>query len=79
MNLIGTWKESEYSGQSVPVAGLAYLVTAPSRYCILASANQSLFAVNFLHRFRFPHLILIASYSIAIDCLLSCISAWQKW
>lgn len=33
MDMIGTWKESEYSGQSVPVAGLAYLVTAPSRYC----------------------------------------------
>ncbi|GKB39833.1 transport protein Sec61 subunit alpha-like protein [Tanacetum coccineum] len=25
------WKESEYSGQSVPVGGLAYYVTAPSR------------------------------------------------
>ena len=32
MNLLGIWKESEYSaGQSVPVGGLAYYITAPSR------------------------------------------------
>nr|GMD04449.1 protein transport protein Sec61 subunit alpha-like [Ipomoea batatas] len=30
VNLLGIWKESEYSGQSVPVGGLAYYVTAPS-------------------------------------------------
>jgi len=31
VNLIGTWKESEYSGQSIPVGGIAYYITAPSR------------------------------------------------
>jgi protein transport protein SEC61 subunit alpha len=31
VNLIGIWKESEYSGHSIPVGGLAYYVTAPSR------------------------------------------------
>lgn len=31
VNLLGIWKQSEYSGQSVPVGGLAYYVTAPSR------------------------------------------------
>ncbi|CAI9299133.1 unnamed protein product [Lactuca saligna] len=29
-NMLGKWKESEYFGQSVPVGGLAYYVTAPS-------------------------------------------------
>ncbi|KAJ8549441.1 hypothetical protein K7X08_033148 [Anisodus acutangulus] len=37
VNMIGTWKESEYSGQSVPVAGLAYLVTAPSSLAEMVS------------------------------------------
>lgn len=32
VDLLGKWKESEYSGQSVPVGGIAYYVTAPSRY-----------------------------------------------
>lgn len=32
VNLLGKWKESEYSGgQYMPVGGLAYYVTAPSR------------------------------------------------
>ncbi|KAE8821665.1 Protein transport protein Sec61 subunit alpha [Hordeum vulgare] len=31
VNLVGIWKESEYSGHSIPVGGLAYYVTAPSR------------------------------------------------
>lgn len=31
VNLLGKWKESEYSGHSIPVGGLAYYVTAPSR------------------------------------------------
>ncbi|KAL7582508.1 uncharacterized protein LOC111921299 [Lactuca sativa] len=30
VNMLGKRKESEYSGQSVPVGGLAYYVTAPS-------------------------------------------------
>lgn len=33
MNLLGKWKETEYGGgQSIPVGGLAYYITAPSRY-----------------------------------------------
>lgn len=32
VNLLGKWKESEYSsGHSVPVGGIAYYITAPSR------------------------------------------------
>lgn len=32
VNLLGKWKESEYSGgQYIPVGGLAYYITAPSR------------------------------------------------
>ncbi|KAL7606005.1 hypothetical protein Lser_V15G15953 [Lactuca serriola] len=31
VNMLGKWKESEYYGQSVPVSGLAYYVTAPSQ------------------------------------------------
>ncbi|CAN6805675.1 unnamed protein product, partial [Brassica oleracea] len=31
VNLLGQWKESEYSGQSIPVSGLAYLITTPAR------------------------------------------------
>ncbi|CAH1447412.1 unnamed protein product [Lactuca virosa] len=31
VNMLGKWKESEYSEQSVPVGGLAYYVTAPSQ------------------------------------------------
>ncbi|PSS02987.1 Protein transport protein Sec61 subunit alpha like, partial [Actinidia chinensis var. chinensis] len=30
VNLLGKWKESEYSVQSIPVGGLAYYITAPS-------------------------------------------------
>lgn len=33
VNLLGKWKETEYGGgQSIPVGGLAYYITAPSRY-----------------------------------------------
>ena len=32
VNLIGIWKESEYSCHSIPVGGFAYYVTAPSRW-----------------------------------------------
>lgn len=32
VNLLGKWKESEYSGgQFIPVGGIAYYITAPSR------------------------------------------------
>lgn len=32
VNLLGKWKESEYSGgQYIPVGGIAYYITAPSR------------------------------------------------
>lgn len=34
VNLLGKWKESEYSGQSIPVGGIAYYITAPSRLSI---------------------------------------------
>ncbi|KAK1321771.1 hypothetical protein QJS10_CPA03g01343 [Acorus calamus] len=30
VNLLGIWKESEYGGQSIPVGGIAYYITAPS-------------------------------------------------
>ncbi|KAK6230783.1 hypothetical protein QUC31_002301 [Theobroma cacao] len=38
VNLLGQWKESEYgNGQSVPVGGLAYYVTAPSSLADMAT------------------------------------------
>uniref|UniRef100_A0A9I9DYM8 Translocon Sec61/SecY plug domain-containing protein n=1 Tax=Cucumis melo TaxID=3656 RepID=A0A9I9DYM8_CUCME len=38
VNLLGIWKESEYSaGQSVPVGGLAYYITAPSSLADMAA------------------------------------------
>ncbi|KAG0597834.1 hypothetical protein M758_12G024000 [Ceratodon purpureus] len=38
VNLLGKWKESEYSqsGQLIPVGGLVYYITPPTRYFILA-------------------------------------------
>ncbi|KAF2286126.1 hypothetical protein GH714_010673 [Hevea brasiliensis] len=38
VNLLGKWKESEYSnGQSVPVGGIAYYITAPSSLADMAA------------------------------------------
>uniref|UniRef100_A0A0D3FFD4 Translocon Sec61/SecY plug domain-containing protein n=1 Tax=Oryza barthii TaxID=65489 RepID=A0A0D3FFD4_9ORYZ len=49
VNLIGKWKESEYSGHSVPVGGLAYYVTAPSSLAdVLANPFHALFYVVFM-------------------------------
>jgi len=31
VNILGKWQDSEYSGQSIPVGGLAYYITAPGR------------------------------------------------
>lgn len=46
VNLLGKWKESEYSGQSVPVGGIAYYITAPSR---LLSLFMPLLSHKFFH------------------------------
>ncbi|KAM0929049.1 hypothetical protein ACQ4PT_001875 [Festuca glaucescens] len=49
VNLLGIWKESEYSGHSIPVGGLAYYVTAPSSLAdILANPFHALFYVVFM-------------------------------
>ncbi|ONM09636.1 SecY protein transport family protein [Zea mays] len=49
VNLLGKWKESEYSGHSVPVGGLAYYVTAPSSLAdVLANPVHALFYVVFM-------------------------------
>ncbi|KAL0281731.1 UNVERIFIED_CONTAM: protein transport protein Sec61 subunit alpha [Sesamum radiatum] len=50
VNLLGKWKESEYSGQSVPVGGLAYYITAPSGNLsdILANPFHGLFYIVFM-------------------------------
>uniref|UniRef100_A0A0D3H5P2 Translocon Sec61/SecY plug domain-containing protein n=1 Tax=Oryza barthii TaxID=65489 RepID=A0A0D3H5P2_9ORYZ len=49
VNLLGKWKESEYSGHSVPVGGLAYYVTAPSSLAdVLANPFHALFYVVFM-------------------------------
>ncbi|KAL0328409.1 UNVERIFIED_CONTAM: protein transport protein Sec61 subunit alpha [Sesamum calycinum] len=49
VNLLGKWKESEYSGQSIPVGGLAYYITAPSSLSeILAHPFHGLFYVVFM-------------------------------
>ncbi|KAH7568730.1 hypothetical protein JRO89_XS06G0038200 [Xanthoceras sorbifolium] len=37
VNLLGMWKESEYSGQFVPVGGLAYYITAPASLAAMAA------------------------------------------
>ncbi|KAJ8755701.1 hypothetical protein K2173_022677 [Erythroxylum novogranatense] len=37
VDLLGKWKESEYGGQSAPVGGLAYYITAPSSLADMAT------------------------------------------
>jgi hypothetical protein len=35
LNLLGKWKKSKYFGQTIPVSGLTYYVTAPPTWvCI---------------------------------------------
>ncbi|VAI08413.1 unnamed protein product [Triticum turgidum subsp. durum] len=49
VNLLGIWKESEYSGHSIPVGGLAYYVTAPSSLAdVVANPFHALFYVVFM-------------------------------
>ncbi|KAB1200023.1 Protein transport protein Sec61 subunit alpha [Morella rubra] len=50
VNLLGTWKESEYSGgQFIPVGGLAYYVTAPSSLADMAAhPSHALFYLVFM-------------------------------
>ncbi|RAL40713.1 hypothetical protein DM860_008411 [Cuscuta australis] len=49
VNLLGIWKQSEYSGQSVPVGGLAYYVTAPSSLAdMMANPFHALFYIVFM-------------------------------
>ncbi|KAF7146508.1 hypothetical protein RHSIM_Rhsim04G0027200 [Rhododendron simsii] len=49
VNLLGKWKESEYSGQSVPVGGLAYYITAPSSLAdMAANPFHALFYIVFM-------------------------------
>ncbi|CAA6664293.1 unnamed protein product [Spirodela intermedia] len=50
VNLLGKWKESEYgSGQSIPVGGLAYYITAPASLAeMAASPFHALFYIVFM-------------------------------
>ncbi|KAG6514491.1 hypothetical protein ZIOFF_024851 [Zingiber officinale] len=49
VNLLGKWKESEYSGQSIPVGGLAYYITAPSSLAdMAANPFHALFYIVFM-------------------------------
>ncbi|GFZ12388.1 SecY protein transport family protein [Actinidia rufa] len=49
VNLLGKWKESEYSGHSVPVGGLAYYITAPSSLAdMAANPFHALFYIVFM-------------------------------
>ncbi|KAH0886779.1 hypothetical protein HID58_062875, partial [Brassica napus] len=49
VNLLGQWKESEYSGQSIPVSGLAYLITAPASFSDMAAHPfHALFYIVFM-------------------------------
>ncbi|WZZ16327.1 hypothetical protein YC2023_109416 [Brassica napus] len=49
VNLLGQWKESEYSGQSIPVSGLAYLITAPASFAEMAAHPfHALFYIVFM-------------------------------
>ncbi|KAG6382310.1 hypothetical protein SASPL_158021 [Salvia splendens] len=49
VNLLGTWKDSGYTGQSIPVGGLAYYVTAPSSLAdVAANPFHALFYIVFM-------------------------------
>ncbi|KAF3585741.1 hypothetical protein F2Q69_00028295 [Brassica cretica] len=49
VNLLGQWKESEYNGQSIPVSGLAYLITAPASFAEMAAHPfHALFYIVFM-------------------------------
>ncbi|KAH0753155.1 hypothetical protein KY290_004714 [Solanum tuberosum] len=49
VTLLGKWKESEYSGQSVPVGGLAYYITAPSSLAdMVAHPFHAIFYIVFM-------------------------------
>ncbi|URE47483.1 protein transport protein SEC61 subunit [Musa troglodytarum] len=49
VNLLGKWKESEYSGQSIPVGGIAYYITAPSSLADMAvNPFHALFYIVFM-------------------------------
>ncbi|KAM1032985.1 hypothetical protein ACFX2C_036589 [Malus domestica] len=49
VNILGKWQESEYSGQSIPVGGLAYYVTAPgSLVDMAANPFHALFYLVFM-------------------------------
>ncbi|XP_037494706.1 protein transport protein Sec61 subunit alpha [Jatropha curcas] len=66
VNLLGKWKESEYSnGQSVPVGGLAYYITAPSRCVSPPSAKP--FVLQILYGSK--------SFSMPLHIWCSCCSA----
>ncbi|GFZ05082.1 SecY protein transport family protein [Actinidia rufa] len=49
VDLLGKWKESEYSGHSVPVGGIAYYITAPSSLAdMAANPFHALFYIVFM-------------------------------
>jgi protein transport protein SEC61 subunit alpha len=51
VNLLGKWKESEYSqsGQLIPVGGLVYYITAPNSFGdIAANPFHALFYLTFM-------------------------------
>ncbi|KAM7260225.1 hypothetical protein ACFE04_015966 [Oxalis oulophora] len=49
VSLLGKWKESEYGGQTVPVGGIAYYITAPSSLAdIAANPFHALFYIVFV-------------------------------
>lgn len=72
VNLLGKWKESEYSGgQYVPVGGLAYYITAPSRW-------YDLFISTFLYIiYDFPCIFYCSV--VHLLCFLSTLSLYSHW
>ncbi|KAL8138454.1 hypothetical protein V2J09_004455, partial [Rumex salicifolius] len=49
VNLLGIWKESEYNGQSIPVGGIAYYITAPASLADMAAHPfHALFYIVFM-------------------------------
>ncbi|KAG5546058.1 hypothetical protein RHGRI_018284 [Rhododendron griersonianum] len=49
VNLLGKWQESEYNGQSIPVGGLVYYITAPSSLAdMAANPFHALFYIVFM-------------------------------
>lgn len=85
VNLLGKWKESEYAeGQFIPIGGIAYYITAPSRWL-----NHFVHLFIFGSTFSYQHrsYILKQEYQLANICettnpigrYILCWDNYTKW